>query len=60
MSAPVIGSTMTIGRTEYEVVRLGCATEWSECPHGDRAVTVRRVKGCQLTECHDAERLVQA
>ena len=24
----------------YEVVRDGCATGWSECPHGDEAITV--------------------
>jgi hypothetical protein len=57
MSVPAVGSTVTVGRIDYEVIRHGCATEWSECPHGDRAVTVRRVKGCQLAECYDTERL---
>jgi hypothetical protein len=57
MSTPAVGSTVTVGRIDYEVVRHGCATGWTECPHGDKAVTVRRLVGCQMTECYGADRL---
>ncbi len=28
---------------KYELVAEGCATDWSECPHGGDAVTVYRL-----------------
>ena len=42
---PQLGSIVSHGRTEYTVLRYGCATRWAECPHGDRAMTVERADG---------------
>ena len=42
---PELGSIVSHGRTEYIVVRHGCATRWAECPHGERAFTVERADG---------------
>lgn len=53
---PELGSTVTIGRSRYEVERHGCATEWAECPNGEHAVTVLR-DGGRMTECADARRI---
>ncbi len=48
---PAIGSTVTHGRTDYRVVRHGCATGWAECPNSDRAITVERIGRSHGTEC---------
>jgi hypothetical protein len=49
---PELGSIVMYGRTEYRVVRHGCATRWDKCPHGDRALTVERADGKGYgTEC---------
>lgn len=50
------GQVVTWGRATYTVVRLGCATWWDKCPHGEHAVTVVR-DGKALTECADARSL---
>lgn len=46
------GQGVTLGRTTYTVVRLGCATGWDECPHGENAIAVVR-DGKTNTECVD-------
>lgn len=62
IAAPAPGSIVAIGRRLYEVVRSGCATDWAQCPHGDEAVTVRRVAPGRpdwATECYPVSRLAQ-
>jgi hypothetical protein len=59
MSAPAVTEpTVTIGRIEYVIERNGCATNMTDCPNGEHAITVRRVKGCQLTECADVRKVM--
>ncbi len=48
---PAIGSLVTLGRTNYRVIRHGCASGWDKCPHGDRAITVERIGKGHGTEC---------
>lgn len=57
MSTPAANELVTVGKRQHEVVRLDCATNWDQCPHGEFAVTLRPLEGCQLTVCHDIRRL---
>lgn len=57
---PRPGDTVTWHKAMYEVVHVGCTSGPDyNCPHGNRALTVRRIgaRFSNLTECVSADKV---